>query len=312
MGGKKKRPRQYHPAYRGAIELTLKDNAEDLIFEEEVSLNTLPRKIDLLVIRKKEDVEIRSILGKIFRRINIWELKSPGDALGKEEFFKTSSYLYQYLSEHPEIKSVNDCTLSFVREGRPRELMKWLRGDGYREEMVQAGLYWYRKESFPDIQIINISASGMPSWLRLLTKKAEKEDYTRSWQEFKNLPGERQRIGGTVWNFAADVNKDKEWMKEENAMIDFEEVINKSLEVDELREELEKEKERADKADARAEQADARAEQADARAEQADARAEQADARAEQADARAEQADARVEILEKEIRELRLQLVAQS
>ena len=102
MSVKKKKPRQYHPAYRGAIELVLEDNADDLIFEEELSLNTLPRKIDLLVIRKKEDVEIRSIIGRIFRRINIWELKSPGDSLGKEEFFKTTSYLYQYLSEHAE------------------------------------------------------------------------------------------------------------------------------------------------------------------------------------------------------------------
>ena len=131
--------------------------------------------------------------------------------------------------------------------------MKWLRSEGYREEMVQAGLYWYRKEDFPDIQIVNISAPGMPAWLHLLTKNAEEEDYTQSRKEYEKLSKERKRLGGTVWTLASDINKNKEWIKEGTVMIDFETIVNKSIEADELREELEKEKERADKANARVE-----------------------------------------------------------
>ncbi|MBR3306354.1 MAG: hypothetical protein IKI75_03745, partial [Lachnospiraceae bacterium] len=135
--------RQFHPAYEGATELELIENAADLVFERELALNELPRRIDLLVILKNDGTEIRSVLGRIFRRINVWEFKSPHDSLTVYDYHKTLSYVYQYLSEYGKGRAVSDCTISFLKEGKPRELMKELKLLGYTEKKIQPGLYWY-------------------------------------------------------------------------------------------------------------------------------------------------------------------------
>ncbi len=79
---------QYHDGYCAAVKLELRENREDLVFEEEFKLNSLPRRIDMLVIHKNTDSEIRNGLGRIFKKINLWEMKGPGSSLGIPEYRK--------------------------------------------------------------------------------------------------------------------------------------------------------------------------------------------------------------------------------
>ena len=41
------------------------------------------------------------------------------------------SYAYEYLSIKDELDGINDVTLTFIREGQPIKLMKWLEAKGY-------------------------------------------------------------------------------------------------------------------------------------------------------------------------------------
>ena len=44
---------QWHPAFYGAMHLELRENKEDLEYTEEMILNTLPLRVDLLIIKKR-------------------------------------------------------------------------------------------------------------------------------------------------------------------------------------------------------------------------------------------------------------------
>ena len=72
---------QWHPAFYGAMHLELRENKDDLEFIEEVILNTLPLRVDMLVVKKKYPCEIKNEIGRIFERYNLIEYKSPKDAI---------------------------------------------------------------------------------------------------------------------------------------------------------------------------------------------------------------------------------------
>ena len=87
---------QWHPPFCAAVKLELRANKKDLSFEAEHTLNTKPILIDLLVIKKLTNVDIQNEIGKIFKEHNIFEYKSPSDALGVDQYFKTLAYACLY------------------------------------------------------------------------------------------------------------------------------------------------------------------------------------------------------------------------
>ena len=83
---------QWHPAFCSAMELELRGNKDDLEYIREFNLGRMPIKIDFLVIRKKANVIIKNEIGDFFLGNNIFEYKSPGDAINAGTFF-TRCYL---------------------------------------------------------------------------------------------------------------------------------------------------------------------------------------------------------------------------
>ena len=79
---------QWHPGFVAAMNLELPDNRELFIFEKEYNLNTKPLEIDLLIIKKEEFVSVSNEIGRIFRKYNIFEYKSPKDHLDIDVFLK--------------------------------------------------------------------------------------------------------------------------------------------------------------------------------------------------------------------------------
>lgn len=68
------------------MKLELGNYRDQLIFREEHLLNSKPIQIDLLIIEKTADLEIREPIGRHFRRHNIFEYKSPGMILVSTSF----------------------------------------------------------------------------------------------------------------------------------------------------------------------------------------------------------------------------------
>ncbi len=183
---------QWHPAFFAGLQIELKDEADNLIFENEHQLGTKPKEIDILVIKKQKDVPIRKNLGRIFRKHNIIEYKSPTDYVSIDDFYKGCAYALFYKSDTATQNEINieDITLTFVCVKYPRTLIKHLaEKHNYSIEEVDNGIYYVNKpdEMLP-AQIIVTSRlnSDENLWLRSLTNQLKDEnDAKRLFNEFE-------------------------------------------------------------------------------------------------------------------------------
>lgn len=189
---------QWHPAFCSAIKLELIENKADLDYMSEYNLNSKPIQMDLLVIKKSKDVEIKNEIGKIFRGHNIMEYKSPQDELNLDTYVKVIGYACMYKASEIHVGDIelDDITITLVREGKPRELLKWFVKNDYKVYEKYKGIYYAEKEdSFP-IQVI---VSGRLStenqkWLTLLSSNLERKDAERIVIQTESLTEKDEKL----------------------------------------------------------------------------------------------------------------------
>jgi len=180
----------WHPAFYADIQIELKDDADNLEFENEHQLGTNPMEIDVLIIKKNKDRPVKKNIGKIFRKYNIIEYKSPDDSLSPDDFYKVYGYTCFYKADAAYADSIpaRELTITFVTEKYPQKLIRHLREvRNYTVKSAEAGIYQVNGDFFP-IQIIVTKklAEKENLWLKSLTnklsevEKAEKlaADYT--------------------------------------------------------------------------------------------------------------------------------------
>ncbi|MCM1500019.1 MAG: hypothetical protein NC124_16275 [Clostridium sp.] len=138
-----KKHNQWHPGFIAALQMELRENREDLEFTEEHNLSKKPLQIDVLVIKKDRDTVIHNGIGKLFRRYNIIEYKSPDDTMGIDVFYKVIAYacLYKNSADKENQYPVGDITVTLLRHNYPRTLMKHLQTEGYTIIKRESGIY---------------------------------------------------------------------------------------------------------------------------------------------------------------------------
>lgn len=88
---------QWHPAFYAAAEWELKEDIEKLELISEYNLSKEPVRIDLLVIKNREEAPIlKNEIGHIMRKYNVLEYKGPGDDMSIDTFYKTLGYACLY------------------------------------------------------------------------------------------------------------------------------------------------------------------------------------------------------------------------
>lgn len=192
MGNEKgKQVLQWHPAFFAGIQIEFAEEADDLIFENEHQLGTKPMEIDVLIIKKNSDRKLQKNIGKIFRKHNIVEYKSPEDYLSIDDYYKVCGYACFYKSDVAKVDSIKiaDVTVSFVCIGYPRRLLGHLkRQRGLQIRKQEQGIYYVCGEIFP-VQII-ITSELSPEdnlWLKNLTNDLQ------SKKEIEGLMAEYQK-----------------------------------------------------------------------------------------------------------------------
>lgn len=190
---------QWHPALCSATEQELAENKNDLIFNREYNLSKKPLQIDLLVIEKLDDVDIKNEIGHIFRKYNLWEFKSPDDDLTIDDFFKTVGYacIYKGLGNKVDQIPIDQITVSLLREGKPIKLFKKLEECGYPVEREYNGIYHVTGFFIP-VQIIVTKEldSGKHKNFKVLSRNLREEDILAFVDEAQNFtdPGERENV----------------------------------------------------------------------------------------------------------------------
>jgi hypothetical protein len=118
-------PIDWHAPFNEALRDELIDYEQYLTFESEHTLTTGSLQIDVLVIKNPAEIPINKNIGKIFKKINIFEYKSPSDNLSLVDFERVHAYAWLYTTLHGSETDATDITLSFVVYHYPREILKF-------------------------------------------------------------------------------------------------------------------------------------------------------------------------------------------
>ena len=68
---------QWHLALKPAVDLEFAEERENLSYFKDFSLNQQALEIDLLIIKKEGNQPIKNEIGRLFRKYNVLEYKSP-------------------------------------------------------------------------------------------------------------------------------------------------------------------------------------------------------------------------------------------
>ena len=232
---------QWHPAFYAGIQIELENELDKLIFESEHNLSKKPMRIDVLIIKKLADDAIYKNIGRIFRRYNIVEYKSPTDYLSIDDFYKVYGYSCFYKSEAKRVDSIKitDITITFVSKKYPIELIEHLekiRCLGL--EKVDEGIYYITNDTLPMQLLVTSELSKEENlWLKCLTNDLDDiETIDRLSKEYG--AHEHEELYKAVMDVIVRANKEK--FKEVTNMCealreiwaeDFEQARNEGIEL---------------------------------------------------------------------------------
>ncbi len=232
---------QWHPAFVSAMQLELKEDAKYLNFTSEYNLNTKPLEMDLLIVKKEKDVELKNEIGKIFRKHNIVEYKSPDDSMNLNTYMKVIAYacLYKAYEQQVDDIKLDEITITMLRERKPKKLFHWFEKNGYRIKEVFNGIYYVSKEGNFLTQIIvskQLSKENQ-KWLTLLSGDLDRADVVRVVSQIESLTEENEkRHGDSVLQVAMQENEEVfNEIREDGSMCEalrkfFEPEINEAME----------------------------------------------------------------------------------
>ena len=164
---------QWHPAFYAGLQIEFDEEAQKLEFENEHHLSKKPMQIDVLVIKKRVDDKINKNIGRIFRKHNIIEYKSPDDYVSIDDFFKVYAYALFYKSESKNIDDIkiSEITITYVSMGYPEKLVEYIEKIlRLSIEKKGEGIYYVTKDRIPIQIIVSSELSEKENlWLKSLS-----------------------------------------------------------------------------------------------------------------------------------------------
>ena len=192
-------------------------------FEKEHTLNQRPLLIDLLIVKKEQDVVIENELASIFRGHNILEFKSEQDSLTIDDFCKAMGYccLYKAYGETVDAIHLDDVTLTLARHRKPMGLLATLQEYGMTMEQTAPGIYGIGGTMFPT-QVV-VTSELDPSrhiWLSSLSSNLGLDQLRNLVAASRALEDKHDReLADSLLDVVARANTDMlERLKEEDEM----------------------------------------------------------------------------------------------
>ncbi len=211
---------QWHDGFHASLQIELRGEAAQLEFYSEHELYKKALRVDTLVIKNSDDTPVQKKIGKIFRKYNLIEYKSPGDYLSINDFYKVYGYacLYQSNTEKTHEIAMKDVTITFVCSHYPRKMLKILKEERKIEaEQIEKGIYRLKNDSIAMQILVTWQLSAEENrWLTSLTRNLPMNENT------KMLLREYQRNKGSIlYQSAMDLimQANKGIMEEDGSMV---------------------------------------------------------------------------------------------
>ncbi len=212
---KKQKPEinDWHSGFASALKLEFMEEQADLEYERENLLNAQPLRIDLLIIKKKPGYIIKNSMGRLFRKYNIVEYKSPEDVLNIDVFAKVCAYAFLYKSYGKTVdeRSFGEITISMVREAKPIGLFDRLKDNGFHVAKKFSGVYWVTGSiPFPaQIIVTRELAENAHLWVRSLARNLDEKELRKLIQKTRRLKDDKDKqLANDVWQVAARANQE--------------------------------------------------------------------------------------------------------
>ena len=181
---------QWHPAFYASIQIEFKDEVEKLTFDSEHLLSKKPMQMDELIIKVAENEVIHKNIGRIFKRYNIIEYKSPDDNLTINDFYKVYGYCCFYQSDTDKVCEIppQELTITFICNHFPRKMIQHLKDFRKLDTVrIEPGIYYITGDPFP-IQLL-VTKELNPNenrWLQSLRNDVSKpEEITTLLKEYE-------------------------------------------------------------------------------------------------------------------------------
>lgn len=202
---------QWHPAFAAAIHMEFAENKADLDFQTEVVLNSMPLRVDMILIKKKTELSLKNEIGRIFRRYNLIEYKSPKDDLNYDVFLKGIAYAYLYKSYEKHVDEIllSEVTLTFIRENSPTKLLKKLKEINLLVEEAASGVYYISGYGEITIQLIVTKEldEAQHVWINALTSQMSELHARRLVYVTRNLIDvDDKYYADSIWEVVASKN----------------------------------------------------------------------------------------------------------
>lgn len=170
---------QWHLGVKPAVDLELAEERENLSYYREFNLNQQALEIDLLIIKKEGDQPIKNEIGRLFRKYNIIEYKSPKDELNIDTLYKVGAYtsLYKAYGDTVDERKADEITMSLIRKAKPVKLFQYFEEHGIQLENPYKGIY-YVKDSVLFLTQIVVTKELNPQehiWLTALSDGMQKQ-----------------------------------------------------------------------------------------------------------------------------------------
>ena len=213
---------RYHYGFYSAMKVEYDLLQAEVKYEQEIQLGEDPVRLDFLIM--KTDRKLKDPIGEYFRKVNLFEYKSPEDELSIDEFYKAQGYalIYKGYDRKVDELPIEELTLTLVRHVCPRKLLKALRKSGYKIEESHRGIYRIEGKISIPVQIVVSSRleEGEYEGLKLLAKGCTKEAVLK-YAEKAIASGDAnvKQNAGTVIEICLNINKKlDEEIKEDEAM----------------------------------------------------------------------------------------------
>ena len=212
---------QWHPAFGAALRIEFGEELDMLDIRDEYPLSKKPLLMDILIVKKEQNIAIRKNIGRIFRLHNIIEYKSPEDYLSINDFYKVYGYTCLYQSDTPCIMEIDpaELTITFICSHYPRELIHHLKNSRNIDIQKQEdGIYYLSGDPFPIQLLITKELSKEENyWLHNLRNDlhagSEIQDLIKHYE-----PNKSSLYHQTVMDLITRANWEQ--MEEENKMCD--------------------------------------------------------------------------------------------
>ena len=135
------------------------------------------------MIKKHSDIVIKTVFGRIFKKHNVIEYKSPEDELSIDDLYKTIGYACMYKGYGNVVNEIEstEMTISLFRHSYPDKLMKHLETMGVEVESPYPGVYYISGIINIPLQIVVVGRleEDECNALRILTTNAKESDVKR-------------------------------------------------------------------------------------------------------------------------------------